>query len=252
MKKLEINNITYNFPENFDELLFGDFENCLIIMENHPSSPKITHDLVLDILSFLGKIDKKLLTELPKSVYLELYKTISFIFYEENLKEIKLKAEYNIDGEVWVYSDDPNCLTKEFVDREVVLTEFPEEKRLSGLIAIFLRPKGKSYSSEDLEERINKIKNQKTTEIYPLIAFFLARRNLFTHSMNLYSIMLANFQSRQVQIDNFLKSTDGTASFWNWRKKISKILTIYLKEKYSKCLTYYHTLQTSHSLKKIN
>lgn len=246
MKNIEINNIIYNIPENFDEISFGDFEKLLIIMEEHPSSPLITHDLVLDIIEFLIKIPKDVMLAdyMPKEIYQYIYSTINFVFFQENLKDIKLKSEYIINNERWVYSDDPNCSTKEYIDRDTILTDFPKDNQLSGIISIFLRPVGKKYDAVDLNDRIALIKKEKVTEIYPLVAFFLTKKELLKTSMNLYSIMLASFQAKQAELQSYLESGDGTGSLLNWRKKICLSLMKSLNDRFMKSSTYYHTLKT--------
>lgn len=252
MKKIEINEVEYNIPESFEDISFGEFEELLIMLEEHPSSPKITHDLALDVIQFLTKIDKQLMLECNELVYKYVYSTIQFAFFQESLKEIPLKLAFNIGGILHECSNDPNCTTKEYVDRDEVLNNFPKEKKLSGMIAIFLRPISKEYNSKDLEERINLIKKEKTTEIYPLIAFFLAKRELCQRTMKVYSMALHLTQGQMEELNSYLKSGDGTGSLWSWRKRTCLYLMSYLKDRYSKCLTYYHTLQTKISPHKIN
>ena len=215
-------------------------------MEEHPSSPLITHDLVLDVIEYLVKIPKDVMLSdyMPKEIYQYIYSTINFVFFQENLKDIKLKSEYIINNERWIYSNDPNCSTKEYIDRDTILTDFPKDNQLSGIISIFLRPVGKKYDAVDLNDRIALIKKEKVTEIYPLVAFFLTKKELLKTSMNLYSIMLASFQAKQAELQSYLESGDGTGLLLNLRKKICLSLMKSLNDRFMKSSTYYHTLKT--------
>lgn len=245
MKKIEINDVEYQIPENYSEINFDEFEKIQILIEKHPSYPNITHDLAIECIEFLTKIDRKILIELTKDIYISIYNTISFIFSLEELEKIEFKNYVKLNsGETWYCSEDNNVLVKEYIDRDYVLNEFPEDKRISGMIAIFLRPKNTNYDSEFLEERINIIKKQPSTLIFPFIAFFLHKREVLKNSMNLYLAGLQLFQMREEEMQNYLhKNGGGRMSFINWRTMICKNLMNYLNAEYLKSSTYYHTLQ---------
>jgi len=246
MKTIEINDKKYNIPENYSEINFGMFEKVQILIENHPSFPTITHDLVISVINLLVEIEEETIKNLPKSVYIFLYNTIFFVFSLEDLEKIEFKTSVKLlNGETLYCSDDPNVLVKEYIDRDLVLSEFPDEKKISGMISIFLRKKGEEYNSEFLEERILLIKEQPATAIFPFIAFFLHKREVLRKSMLLYSAGLQIYRLKMEEMENFLeKSGDGRMSFINWRTKICKNLTNFLNGEFMNCSTYYHTLQT--------
>jgi len=251
MKTITINNQDYFCPEIFQEINFGLWEEIQIMFENNPSN-KITYDLTLDIIELITKIDRKIVLSTDSLLFRDLRSTLSFVFHSDELSKITFQNFIEMEGEKYYINEDPNCTGAEYIDRDFVLEEFESSKKLSGMCAIFLRPKGIKYSSDDLEERIKLIKQQPCTAIFPMLGFFLLKGKLLSKSMQAFSMGLQVYQVQQMELENWQRSGAGNTSYFNWRKKICGLWMNSSNERFMNCLTSYHTLQTRLSQNKIN
>ncbi len=250
MNKLSFSDKEYQYPESMLELTFGEWEELEKIKEEFIGDTQ-SFAMKLDLLERITGIDKNFLwSEAPRQVFYAVYNSCKW-FFDFDPKSITPAPFFMIDGVKFVYTEDPNIPMSMWVDRDAVLEHYPQEKKYSAMLAIFVRPEGEKYDYEKLEERIALIKKQPAESLVPLISFFFLKEELLRTNFQVYSMQMQMAMGNHFRLQNFLESGDGTKSLFNWRTKISRKLMPYLSEELLKSSTFYHTCQTMLQQQKI-
>lgn len=241
MNKLTFKDQVYEFPSNMDELTLGDWEDIEAMKKNHIDNGK-SYDSVINIISRITGVFPEDIWAAPKELCFDLHNACKFYF--DFKPAAKPESFFDIDGVRYVYSEDPNCSFMEWVDRDGILQEYPDEKKFSGMLAIYLRPEGEAYNYKNIDKRIKLFKKQPASKFIPLIAFFLTKEELLLTNLKAYSmgLQLAVYQGRML---NSAANGVGTTSLWNWRKKTLQRLIPFYNIQLEKYLTSYLTVETN-------
>lgn len=252
MNKITINEKVYEYPEKWEEVTFGMWEDFQMLLDKKLDGElTYSYDTMIDILGLITGVERDVYLNSPKQFFEQVFFSVKFLF-DDTLSKIPMSKNIQIDGELWVANEDPNITFGEWIDRDAVLENYPMNQKLSAMIAILLRPAGKSYSPEDLQTRQEKIKRQPVVNIYPLISFFLTKKNLLLECLTAYSKGVELLQLRTLELEIYQKNGGGKTSFMSWRAKILPSLIKSSREKYLKSLTTLHTFTTRISQAKIN
>lgn len=252
MNKILINDVVYEYPEKWDEVSFGLWEDFQQLLNNRlDPETHLSYDTLIDIMVLITKIPREIFLNSPKKLFEDVFLSIKF-FWDDELSNIKMSNRIEIDGEWWVANEDPNITFGEWIDRDAVLEHYPGNQKMSAMVAILLRPEGSMYNPDDLPTRQGKIKNTPVVKIYPLLNFFLTKKKLLSQCLTAYSQALELYQLKILELETFQKNGGGNTSFMKWRAKILPSLIWYLKGEYLKCLTTLSIYTTRISQAKIN
>lgn len=254
MNKVEINDKIYTYPENWDEVSFGLWEEFQMFLDRKlDENDKFSYDSMIDIMSLITGISREDFLEQSKHFFELIFSSIKFLF-EDELSKIKIKNELIISGEKYIIDDNPNISFGQWIDRDAVLENYPSNQKLSAMLAVMLIPEknqGK-YNSNEVEKRQAEIKKMCVKDVYPLLAFFLTKKKLLQECLVAYSMGVEVLYLRIQELETWLKNGGGSTSFMSWRRKIIQKWMPYLKSEYSKSLTTLHTFQTKLSQQIIN
>lgn len=254
MNKVEINDKIYTYPENWDEVSFGLWEDFQMALDAKlDSEDKYSYDTMIDIMSLITGISRQDFLQQSKQFFEMVFSTVKFIF-DDSLSQIKMNNEIEIAGEKYVIDDNPNISFGQWIDRDAVLEAYPVNQKLSAMLAVMLIPvknEGK-YNSDEVEKRQAEIKKMCVKDVYPLLAFFLTKKKLLLACLEAYSTGVEVLHHRIQELETFLKNGGGSTSFLSWRRKILQKWMPYLREEYSKSFNTLHTLMTRVSQQTIN
>ncbi|NDV83961.1 hypothetical protein [Bacteroides sp. 51] len=235
MKKIKIDNTTYNIPTSFQDITLGDYE------EWFDSKVETLTDRI-HLISKITKMPYEVLNELPSSFFLDLINLVSFTF-QGGMESYGLKNEINIDGISYSISYKDELTLAEWVDVEAVFEQ--TENRLSEILAIVCRPIGEKYNSKNNPSRIKIFKELTLDKVFPLYAFFLTLNQKYIETMNLCSTVV-EMADQQVELSEaFLKNGGGMEKLSRYQKMIYHRLIKHLKKELLKYSTSYPTRKTS-------
>lgn len=252
MNKIMVNEVEYTYPESWDEVTFGMWEDFQgILTKRLDSEDMYSYDTMIDVMVNFTGVPRDVFINSPKSFFERVFMTIKFL-WDDELSTIKYSNRIQIDGEWWVANEDPNITFGEWIDRDAVLEHYPADQKMSAMVAILLRPQGLKYNPDDLKTRQEKIKRQPVKNIFPLLSFFLTKKNLLLQCLTAYSQMLELYRMRILELETYQKNGGGNTSFMKWRAKILPSLIQYLKDEYTKSSTTLYTYMTRISQARIN
>jgi hypothetical protein len=252
MNKITINETEYTYPSTWDEVTFGTWEEFqLILTKKLDPEGQYSYDTLLDVMVMFTKIPRDIFLNAPVTLFEGVFNTIKFLWNNE-LDKIEIAATIEMDGNTYYVNDDPNITFGEWIDRDAVLEHYPENEKFSAMIAILLREPNKKYSPDDLKNRQAIIKRQPVKAIFPMINFFLKKKNLLLKSLIVYSQTLLVLRMKISELETYQKSGVGNTSFMSWRNKMLLSSIKYLKGEYTKYLTTLYTYMTRLSQAKIN
>ncbi|KAA6333168.1 hypothetical protein EZS27_018395 [termite gut metagenome] len=205
MKKIKIEEKTYNVPENWKDITLRSYETF--------SSIKIENRIgEIQLVSKVSSIPLNVLSNLPLSFYTEILNTICFIFCSISYKPLSFVS----DGEYDYYVNTKEELTlAQYVDIENVYSDENGENKLSEILAIVCLKKDEKYLPELLETRKEMFENMPMDKVFPLLTFFLQFSENYNRITELLLIAQERIKRFQKDIKYFRKSGGGKKSSLN-------------------------------------
>lgn len=240
MHSIEIKEKIYQFPDNENELTLGMYEQIQTIVISKDENGDFTYKEIIKIISTITSIEEEIILSSPIDFFNLLYDLTKWIF-EFDLKKYPVKSSISINGTLFTYNPDSNILLKEWVDIDTILKDFPEEKKLSGILSVRLRKENEEYDSKFLEERITLFKSAKAVDVMPIINCFFLTENQSQNLLRTYSVGLEAARLQQETNDNLIENGVGFKPLSSWQKKILLKLNQSFKSQLLKCSTFYHT-----------
>lgn len=212
-----MNDKMLKIPTSWKEIKLSNYEKWYMMQ---PSS----HQETVALVSFVLDIEVEEVLSMPISMFNDVVNVLSFI---EHFPD-KVDNQIMIGDELYSITPTDKMTTAEYVDIDSLFAN-DESEKLSKALAILCRKRDEKYDSDLIEERQKIFADLTMDSVYPLIAFFLSKGEIYQRSFSTYSQVKQEAQRCVKDIDSLVKNTDGTKRLPIWRRIKYIALKMYLK-----------------------
>lgn len=161
MVKIEVNNVTVNVPQSWDEITLGDYETYY---KDKPETGRQRAEYVAKIL----KMDAAVLLSWPAEVFNMIVDTLGFLFSDN---PIEATPVVDVDGTPYIVAIEDKITLGAWVDAEEA--QKADKDVLSNVLAIVCRPAGEAYDYQLNEKRQRQFAALPMSKVLGVLAFFL-------------------------------------------------------------------------------
>lgn len=175
MVKIEVNDVTVNVPQSWDDITLGDYET---FYRDKPVSGRERVEYVAKIL----KIDAMVLLNWPAEVFNMIVETLGFLFVDN---PIAATPVVDVDGVPFIVPIEDKISLGAWVDAEEA--QKADEAVLSNVLAIVCRPAGETYDYQLNEARQKQFAALPVSKVLGVLAFFLQCRTVLDRRTEAYT-----------------------------------------------------------------
>lgn len=225
MTTIEYEGTRVEVPDGWDEITLGRYER---VCGMRPETARQRVELVAEVCGTSAEV----LMGWPAEIFNRMVEILGFLFREA--EEVVPRAELEIEGVRYVVPIGDKLSLGAWVDVDEVQKR--GENILSGVLAIICRPVGEAYDGNNNEERQRLFAGLPVSRVWPVMAFFLRRRDAFVKRTVAFS-KLARGIDRLVRSTESLRGRgDGIRLSRIWRRGVSWILIVLLRYRWRRFL----------------
>lgn len=217
MVELEYENTKIAVPESWADVPLGLWDQLFHIRP-------VTSRERVDYIAKLCRMDTDVLLSWPADAFNRIVEYTRFVFGDNPYSPA---AEVTINGTRYVVATDDGLTLGEWIDADTV--QKGGDAVLSGVLAVVCRPAGEAYDYRNNDERQKMFAAAPTSELLPVLGFFLQRSQQLRQLTKMYS-SLAEAADRLPTSTGIFRSLGAGIKWWRiWPITRYLILTALLR-----------------------